>query len=252
MVLVVVIAFLAAGCASRVRTDSAPPDQTGKVANVAAGVGASADKIDEARADATAKAPQVQPESDRIGTETARLRQYQADLNIAVKELAESRKHIDFLTERTSALTRELAEVKAQAEKERDSTLRWVFGGLAGLALVGAVVSLLILKNMPLALLCGAIVAACIGATQLLAWKVPIAIGMLVLLAVATVYALWRQRQTAKELVLTAEAFKKADPKDKDAIERAAEQIQTEATKAFVRLVRTPIKRKLAERQAFQ
>lgn len=249
--LALLVLLIIPACQSRVRVGDAPPDQTAKVSDVAAGVGESAAKIDAARADAVAKAPQVESESNRIGAETARLRQYQADLNIAVKELAESRKHLDTLTERVSALTRELAEVKAQAEKERTGLLRWIFGGMAGISLVGAVAAVLWLRNMPLAITCIGVVAACIGATYLLAWAKWLAIGLLVLMALATIYVLWRQRQTAKELVLTAESFKRADPADKDAMGRMAEQIQTEATKAFVRLVRDPIKKQIAVKEAF-
>lgn len=241
-----VACFAVLGCSKRwTADDGKAPDVGAAVDSVATGIGESAAVIDEARTDAVAKAPEVQPESDRIGAETARLRQYQADLAIAVRNANELRKA-------NAELDRKLKEAIEKAEKERTSLMRWIFGGMAGLALVGCVVALLWLKNMPLALTCGAVVAACIGATYLLAWAKWLAIGLLVLLAAATVYALWRQWKTGKELVLTAEAFKKADPNDKAALERAAEQIQTEATKAFVRLVRDPIKKKLAEREAFK
>jgi len=243
MVLAVVVFGTAFGCAKRVLSGGGP-DTAAAVETVSAGIEESAAKIDVARHEATAKAPEVQPESDRIGIETDRLRQYRADLDIAVRNIAELRKA-------NAELDRKLKEAVEKAERERTSLLRWIFGGMAGLALVGCVVALLWLKNMPLALTCGAVVAACIGATYLLAWAKALAIGLLVILAAATAYAVWRQWRTSKELVLTAEAFKKTDPNDKAALERAAEQIQTEATKAFVRLVRDPIKKKLAEREAF-
>jgi len=253
IVLAVCFLIWTPGCATTAHRSGtkAPPDRSEAVQQTSRGVGESAAAIDEARADATAKAPEVQPESDRIGAETDRLRQYQRDLDLAVKDLVAARKRADALEAENASLASELEKAKADAEKGRDSVLRWVFASIAGLALIGAVVGLLVLKNMPWALVCGAVVAACIGATQLLAWKVPIATGMLVLLAAATAYALWRQHRTATELVLTAEAFKQVTPGDTGAVARAAEQIQTEATKAFVRMVRDPIKKKLAERAAF-
>lgn len=234
-----------AGCSKpwNAGADNAP-DIGARVDSVASGIGESAAAIDVARTDAVAKAPEVQPESDRIGAETARLRQYQADLAIAVRNVNELRKA-------NAELDRKLAEAVRKAEAERTGLMRWIFGVMAALALVGAVAAVLWLKNMPLAITCGGVVAACIGATYLLAWAKWLALGLLLVMAAVTVYALWRQWKTGKELVLTAEAFKKADPNDKTAIERAAEQIQTEATKAFVRMVRDPIKKKLAERQAF-
>lgn len=242
-VFALVAVFFILGCSKRALADHGP-DTGAAVTTVADGIGDSAAKIDVAREDAVAKAPQVQPESDRIGTETARLRQYQADLALAVKDVNQLRKE-------NASLAESLRKAKEQAERERTGIFRWVFGVMAGLALLGAVAAVLWLRNMPLAITCGAVVAACIGATYLLAWAKWLAVGMLVLLAMATAYAVWRQWRTGKELVLTAEAFKKSDPNDNAAIERAAEQIQTEATKAFVRLVRDPIKKKLAERQAF-
>lgn len=242
-IIVLFLAFIP-GCAKRIIGQDGP-DPAANISAASAGIEDSAAKIDVARHEATAKAPEVQPESDRIGVETDRLRQYRADLAIAVKDANALRKE-------NAELDRKLAEAVRKAEAERTSLMRWIFGGMAGLALVGCVVAVLWLKNMPLAITCGGVVAACIGATYLLEWAKWLAIGLLVLLAAATVYAMWRQWRTGKELVLTAEAFKKADPNDKAALERAAEQIQTEATKAFVRLVRDPIKKKLAEREAFK
>ena len=242
-IIVLFVAFLP-GCAKRI-IGADGPDPAANISAASAGIEDSAEKIDVARHEATAKAPEVQPESDRIGVETDRLRQYRADLDIAVKDATALRKE-------NAELGRKLAEAIKKAEAERTGLMRWIFGVMAGLALVGAVAAVLWLKNMPLAITCGGVVAACIGATYLLAWAKWLALGLLVVLALVTVYALWRQWRTGKELVLTAEAFKKVDPTDKAALERAAEQIQTEATKAFVRLVRDPIKKKLAEREAFK
>lgn len=229
-----------------------PPDRAGAVETTAAGIGESAANIDLARADAVEKAPEVQPESDRIGFETERLRQYQADLAIAVKDLRATQKHVEELTKAVADRDAEIVKVKAEAERERTGLLRWIFGGMAGLALVGAVVAVLWLRNMPLAITCGGVVAACIGATYLIAWAKWLAIGLLVLMALATAYALWQQRKVAREVVLTAEKFKTTDPNDKSAMEAAAATIQSAVTREFVKRVREPIKKKLAEREAFE
>lgn len=247
------------GCQSSAsKIGSAPPDRSKTVETAAAGVGQSAQAIDEARADATAKAPEVQPESDRIGTETARLRQYQRDLEIAVGDLRATRKHVDALAkaveERDAEVARARAEVekvKAEAESRWKRTMQIVLAGIAGVALVLGVVAFLVSKNLPLGIACAVIVMACIGATKLLDWGPQIAIGMLVLIAAGIAYAVWRQSRVSHELVLTAEAFKKTDPNDKNAIERAADQLQSEATKVYVRSVRGPIQRKLAQVEAF-
>lgn len=246
-----ILALTACGTGGPRAVGKAPPDKIGTVASVAEGVGKSAKAIDEARADATAKAPEVQPESDRIGVETDRLRQYKADLDLAVHDLAATRKHVDELTKAVADRDAEIEKIKAEAESQRTSLMRWIFGCMAALALVGAVAAVLWLRNMPLAITCGGVVAACIGATYLLAWAKWLAIGLLALLALATAFALYRQWRISHELVLTGEAFKKADPNDKSAIERAAEQLQSEATKLYVRSVRDPIKRKLAQAEAF-
>ncbi|MCC6230295.1 MAG: hypothetical protein IT432_13860 [Phycisphaerales bacterium] len=241
-IIVLFVAFIP-GCAKGI-VGKDGPDPAATISAASSGIEDSASKIDVARHEATAKAPEVQPESDRIGVETDRLRQYRADLDIAVRNTTALRKA-------NAELDRKLKEAVENAERERTGLMRWIFGIMAALALVGAVAAVLWLKNMPLAITCGGVVAACIGATYLLEWAKWLALGLLVVMAAVTVYALWRQWKTGKELVLTAEAFKKVDPADKAAIERAAEQIQTEATKAFVRIVRNPIKKKLAERAAF-
>lgn len=266
------LVMLAAGCSGGYRPTArqpAPPDRSVAVATVAGGVGESAGKIDEARADAVAKAPEVQPESERIGEQTSRLRQYQVDLELIAGDLKATKAHVDSLTKSLAGAEKALADsraetervrseakaeldkVKAEAERERTGLLRWIFGVMAGLSLVGAVAAVLWLKNIPLALTCGGILAACIGATYLLAWAKWLALGVLLLLAITATFAIWRLVRSNRELVLTAEHFKINDPKDKEAMVAAAEAIQSKATKAFVRAVRDPIKKKLAEVKAF-
>jgi hypothetical protein len=249
----------AGGCQSRAsKIGSAPPDRSKTVETAAAGVGQSAQAIDEARADATAKAPEVQPESDRIGTETARLRQYQRDLEIAVGDLRATRKHVDELTkgiaDRDSEASKkdaQIASLTKQLDEIRTSGIRKMLLALAAASVVGVVISIWLLKSIQIAAVCATGFAVSVGGTYLLAYANWLAIGVGAILLGSIGWAAWRLMQSHGELVRTAEVFKSLPPESKADMSRVADTIQSEFTKRIVAPIREKAKKTAAGLSAF-
>jgi len=248
--------LLAGSCASRpAKVGSAPPDRTKTVETAAAGVGESAEAIDSARADATAKAPEVQPESDRIGTETARLRQYQRDLEIAVSDLRATRKHVDELTKGIAERDESIAKLDKEIDDMRTSKLRWYLSLLGGAAVVLGALGVAFIPSPMLkvraAMACGIVLAFCIAGLYLIRYGEWFAWGIVAVAIASVAYFAWTFRRVLHEAVVTGEKFKATDPKDTAAMSAWADDFQSAATKAVVLAIREANKQRAKLSEAF-
>lgn len=269
--LLVIIAAFPAGCANQGRgpsTTGAKPTTkaaAATVGEVATGIKASADKIDEQRALAEEKAPDVAPESAAIGEETTKLRAMEARLLDAGKDLTEQQTRINTLAAKVTDLENdvkkrdemiarreaEIAQIKAEEESKRVSLIRWMLGLLAVAAVAGAVASVWLLRSVKLAGLCGTLFAAAVGGMYLLAWAKWFALGLAAVLIGLSVWAVYRLVVANKEIVVTAEKFKSLPPDARGEMSDWAKQFQNPFTQSLVASVREKAKKAAKAAEAF-
>lgn len=246
------VVSLAVACQPRKNAGTIRTADVGeRVSQASDAVRKGADTIDDAAERAVEKSPDVEPEAGEIREETTKLRAVGDGLDRSVKDLSRAEKEIATLQDNLADARAEVKELESKMEAERTGLLRWVFGVLAGFAVVGAVVAVWMLRSLPLAGACGTLLCVSIGAMYLLAWAKWFAVGIAVVLVGLLVFAAIRVVQSRRELVLTAEGFKGIPPEARDQFGALADRVQSKFTQRLVAPVREAMKKRAAEAGVF-
>lgn len=255
----VCLVMLTTGCGESLRSrpisGAGSPDRSVTVADAASGVGQSAEAIDDAAKDAVEKAPEVQPEADRIGNETGRLRQYQKDLELAVHDMRAAKKRCDELEQGIADRDHDIAALKKQIDDIQTSKLRWYLSLLGGAAVVLGALGVAFIPSPMLkiraAAACGIVLAFCIAGLYLIRYGEWFAWGIVGIAVLAVGYFAWTFRRVVHEAVVTGEKFKTSNPGDGPGMAAWADGFQSEATKAVVAALRAADKKRAKLREAF-
>ena len=265
-VFVGVLSLVCGGCASEraARPRGSAPTTvaaTATVGEVAAGIGSSAARIDEERAKAEVKAPEVAPESAAIGAQTALLRVMQTRLDGAGADLRAQQTAIDALGKKVTGLEstiadrdRAIEEWKAKVEEERTNGLRRVLVALGAIAAIGIALSIWLVPmvwKVRAVLVCLTVLGVSIGGLWLIAWAKWIALGLLVLIVGAVAFFVRRLVGSMNEAVVSGEKAKTTPPDRLDEFRAWADQFQSTFTRKVVKEIRDKAKKAAGRVAAF-
>lgn len=167
--------------------------QSGGVKAAAGDVGKAASIIDEHTKAIEKEAPAEKPHTDAIGEQTDALRDIQDRLNKAQATIKAGETESSKLKARVADL-----------ESAHNTLLKKWLAMIAIAALIGAPLAAFLLKNIPLALACGAVFCLCISAEWLIQWAEWIAMGTGALLLGSFVWFVLIQHRTVGEFVTLA------------------------------------------------
>lgn len=199
-ILVLVILMCVASCVDSSRKPGASPSSAAGVKAEAAGIGKSADAIDSQTAQIDKQAPEVKPHTEAISVETAALRATEGRLNKVVSDLQAKEKETAQLKSDLASTQKKVAELQAA----HNSLLAKILAGLAVAAVIGGTVCVMLLRDLKLAALCGALFFVAISAEFLLQWAEWFALAIAIVVVLLAVWLFVIQHRTLSEVVAKA------------------------------------------------